>query len=78
MSYSAHLRVEYAAKHFRAAISLQQTSREKWPNELGEDKYWEAALAADNAVEEHILAPGCKEVLTRLLAGSVAEQPGQK
>lgn len=66
VSYSAHLRVAYAKKYFRTAISLQQTTREKWPEALGEDKYWEAALAADNDVEEHIPAPGCKEVLMQL------------
>lgn len=66
VSCSAHLRVEYAKVKFGATISLQQTSHKKWPKQLGEDKYWEAALFADNAIERHILVPGCKEVLMRL------------
>lgn len=67
VSYSFHLRVAYARKNFGVELPINRVLSETWPRELGMDKYWQMADAVDNGmIKEHLLAPGCKEVLTSL------------
>ncbi len=67
VSYSFHLRVDYARKNFGVELPISKVLSETWPKELGMDKYWQMADAVDNGmIKEHQLMPGCKEVLTYL------------
>ena len=67
IAYGQHLRIWYAKNFYNTNLTLQQTTHKGWPKELGEEKYLRMALAVENEyMMNHILAPGCREVLTQL------------
>lgn len=67
ISYSFHLRVDYARREWGYDLPISKVLSDTWPREFGMDKYWQMADVVDNGmIKEHQLMPGCKEVLTSL------------
>lgn len=68
VSYSFHVRVAYARKYYGINLPISRVVRDTWPKEFGMDRYERMAVAVDNDITEHQLAPGCMGVLSRLHA----------